>query len=128
MPDALRRILVVEDHDDSRSVLVMLLQVWGYEVDDAATGREAFEKARTGWPDIVLLDLNLPDWSGYDVARALRTLPGGRPFVIAVSGYDSIADRVRAAEVGCDVFLLKPGIDELERLLADPTVGRQRTG
>jgi CheY-like chemotaxis protein len=65
-------ILIVDDNEDLRQVLAWLLQPRGYETLQAATGREAIEKAITAQPSLILLDLHLPDMNGADAARALK--------------------------------------------------------
>jgi CheY-like chemotaxis protein len=71
-----RRILVVDDNDDVRSILVVLLErSGGYETLEAATGQEAVEKTIFGRPDLILMDIRLPDISGVDATRAIKNNP-----------------------------------------------------
>jgi two-component system cell cycle response regulator DivK len=68
-----KRILVVEDRDDARTILVAILRRFcGYETIEAANGTEAIEKAVSEQPDLILMDLDLPDISGLDAARAVK--------------------------------------------------------
>lgn len=118
-------VLVVEDHDDSRQMMKIMLELDGFRVFTAATGREAVERMNTTEPDLVLMDLNLPDVDGLTVTRRIRQLSGGRkPKIIALTAYDTSDSRDRARAAGCDEFLLKPvSFERLEavacRLLAD---------
>ena len=121
-----RRILVADDSVDAAESIGMLLELRGHEVRLAHTGRQAIEASETYRPDVVLLDISLPDMSGYEVARRLRNTPAaGHPVLVAVTGLDREDDRLRAREAGIDVHLTKP-VDpamlmELLGSLGDPT-------
>ena len=114
------RVLVVEDHSDTAASLARLLQSWGHDVETAADGPTASDRARTRRPDVVLLDINLPRMDGCEVARRLRTQAGGATALfVAVTGYGSDVDRRRCYEAGFDVHLVKPlDLEELQELLA----------
>jgi two-component system CheB/CheR fusion protein len=87
----------------------MLLKLDGHQVRMASNGRGALDAARSFDPQIVLLDIGLPDMDGYEVARGLRALPGGEQMVlVAVTGYGRPQDRERAREARFDHYLLKP--------------------
>jgi len=108
-PSASRRVLVVDDNIDSAEVLGTLLEQLGHEVFVAYTGARAIEVAHERRPDVVLLDLALPDVSGYDVARRLRAdahLAGLR--IIGVSGFGGDEHRKRALEAGIEEYMVKP--------------------
>lgn len=114
-----RRILVVEDHDDSRAALVVLLQVAGHEVDHAPTGPDGLRRALAFRPDVAILDLDLPGMDGYAIAEALRANTADRPLLIATSGNGEQRHRDRARSSGFDAFLLKPwDIDQLEQIMS----------
>jgi len=103
------RVLVVEDQPDAAEVVSVLLALMGHEIEAAASGAEALERAEAFEPDVVLLDLQLPDVSGYEVARQLRRRAGRRPLhIAAVTGSSSPADRARSHAAGCDQHLVKP--------------------
>lgn len=117
-----RRVLVVDDNIDSAEVLGTLLEQLGHEVFAAYTGARAIEVAQERRPDVMLLDLALPDLSGYDVAKNVRRDPhlaGMR--IIGVSGFAGEEHRRRALEAGLDDYLVKPvAADTLGALLAAP--------
>jgi len=114
------RVLVVDDNIDSAEVLGTLLEQLGHEVFVAYTGARAIEVAHERRPDVILLDLALPDVSGYDVARSLRRDPqlsGIR--IIGLSGFGSEEHRKRALEAGLDDYVVKPiAAEMLGQLLA----------
>src|SRR5215475_10688857 len=93
-PDSLelkKRILVVEDRDDSRTILVALLNRFcGYDTIEAANGAEAIEKAEFEKPDLILMDLDLPDISGIDAAKAVKENPNTAHIpIVAQSAWSS---------------------------------------
>jgi signal transduction histidine kinase/CheY-like chemotaxis protein len=114
-----RRVLVVEDHADLAWGLELLLQRLGHEVRCARTGAEALSTAADYRPEVVLLDIGLPDMDGTDVARLLRAELGAEPFVAAMSGFGQESVRIRALQSGCDRHLTKPvALEELRELVA----------
>ncbi|HEX2251921.1 MAG TPA: response regulator [Thermoanaerobaculia bacterium] len=103
------RILVVEDHDDGRAALVELLEMWGYDVEGARDGLEGVERARHMQPAVALVDIDLPEIDGYEVARRIREEREGEPVhLIAMSGFGQPEDRRRALAAGFDRHLVKP--------------------
>jgi CheY-like chemotaxis protein len=103
------RILVVEDSSDIASSLRTLFEAEGYECHIAATGETALSLALTLQPDVVLMDIGLPDMSGYDVARQIRRQHRFRRMLqIAVTGWGSKIDRERSLAAGIDHHLVKP--------------------
>jgi PAS domain S-box-containing protein len=117
-----RRILVVEDNEDGREALATLLRLSGHEVEEAATGREALAAAARRPPELVLLDIGLPDLDGYQVAAALRASLGDRVRLVALTGYGQPGDRDRVRDAGFDAHLLKPvGLDTISRTVASLT-------
>lgn len=112
------RILVVEDHASSNSVLCSVLQHRGHQVTGAMTAREALDAAKTRRFDLVIMDLQLPDDNGWNLFVKLRKLLPGLP-AIAFTGHGSEADRKRSEIVGIAAHLLKPvGIGTLEAVIA----------
>ncbi|HYF57481.1 MAG TPA: response regulator [Burkholderiaceae bacterium] len=118
------RVLVVDDNVDSAQSMSLLLGLEGYEVECAYDGEEALVRAESFRPQVVLLDLGLPRFSGYEVARRLRG-EGGAPadesmLLVAVSGYGRERDRQAAREAGFDLHLTKPADpDEVLRVLTE---------
>ena len=115
-----RRVLIIEDNDDSAESLKAALELDGHIVEVAYTGREGLEKARAFSPEVVLCDLGLPGLDGYAVARALHADPALRPnCLVALSGYGLPEDVERAREAGFDRHIVKPpDFVDLARLLA----------
>jgi len=119
-PAQTSRVLVVDDNMDAADMLVMMLQMFGHEVQAAYTGQTALETAVEYRPDVVLLDIGLPDMNGYEVARRLRQQPQTKDVrLIAMTGYGQDSDRQRSEEAGCEYHLVKP-VDpqKLQDLLA----------
>src|SRR6516162_1998000 len=112
------RVLVVDDEPQILRALRINLRVRGYEVDTAASGKQALETAARHPPDLVILDLGLPDLNGVEVIGGLRgwsTAP-----IIVLSGRAESTDKVEALDAGADDYVTKPfGMDErLARLRA----------
>jgi len=125
------RVLVVDDRKDCRAPLAGLMSMSGFDVRVACSGGEALAVAAEYLPEAVLLDIGLPDISGYDVAAALRANPAtSGAFIAAVSGYGAQRDRDQAARVGIDKFFVKPAAwDDLEAALRNvrPAPGLPKT-
>jgi PAS domain S-box-containing protein len=105
---ASKRILIVEDGEDSRVALACLLRLDGHEVYEAADGRTGLALAEERHPEIVIVDIGLPDVDGYEVGRALRTAFGAGVHLLALTGYGQPADREEALKAGFDAHLVKP--------------------
>ena len=111
-----RRILVVEDNDDARSMMEAMLTLEGHSVRGAPDGATALEQAGAWRPDVVLMDIGLPDMIGYEVARRLRQSGlDGQVKLVAITGYGQARDERRAYEAGFDLHLIKPVSPELLR-------------
>src|SRR6185436_2956186 len=106
---ALERILVVEDERDVAELIAYNLAKEGYEVTTAASGTEALRLTREVAPDLVLLDIMVPQLNGWEVCRRLRQDPetGGIP-VIMVTGRVEEGDKVLGFEMGADDYVTKP--------------------
>src|SRR3954469_13716392 len=103
------RVLVVEDLADASETLAMLLRLEGHDVWVAADGPAALRLAGECDPDVVLLDICLPGFDGWEVARRLRGQPlRKRPLLVAVTGYGRECDQQCSAEAGIDLHLVKP--------------------
>ena len=108
-PDRSRSILIVEDNEDSRESLRLLLESLGHRVIEAGDGQHGLALALHHRPEVVLIDLGLPGLDGYEVARALRASPSGSSTaLIALTGYGQADDRRRSKEAGFDAHLVKP--------------------
>ena len=106
-----KRILVVEDQDDLRGVLRDLLTGSGYEVAEAANGRDGVAKAKSERPDLILMDIQLPILDGYETTRQIRTDPNLKATpIIAVSSYSYAmkGDEEKARGLNCDHYVTKP--------------------
>lgn len=103
------RILVVEDNEDNRALVVKVLGRQGYEVIEATSGEDALELAGAAPPDLVLMDLDLVGMSGFEATRRFKASPElGRIPVVALTAYAMVGDREKALEAGCDGYLSKP--------------------
>jgi signal transduction histidine kinase len=119
-PAPARRVLVVDDNVDSADSLAELLRVWGHEVQAVYNGSQALAAAPAFRPELALLDIDMPDMSGYELARQLRTRDGldGTAYV-ALTGYGQEEDRRRSTAAGFRAHLVKPVDPEgLRQLLA----------
>jgi signal transduction histidine kinase/CheY-like chemotaxis protein len=104
-----RRVLIVDDNTDAADTLAVLLGVLGNETQVAFSGKEALERLQTFAPDVMLLDIGLPEMNGYELARLVRADPRWRNIrLVALTGYGQGADRQRAREAGFDDHLIKP--------------------
>ena len=122
-----RRILVVDDQAANRTLLADLLDATGYIVETASGGKEGLAKIRAGKFDLVLLDVVMPDLSGYEVCEALRADPAmGMLPVVLVTALDPNEERIRGLESGADDFLTKP-IHEPELLARVKSLLRIKT-
>jgi signal transduction histidine kinase len=109
------RVLLIEDNEDGREMMAMMLGVYGYEVQSAADGLLGLNTARDYLPDLALVDIGLPGIDGYEVARRLRADPATRDIkLIALTGYGLADDLRRVMDAGFDRHLVKPvDIDQL---------------
>jgi two-component system cell cycle response regulator DivK len=104
-----RRILIVDDHEDNRRILHDLLANAGYEIIAATTGQDGVALAETRAPDLVLMDIQLPDIDGYEATRRIKGNPILRHIpVIAVTSYALSGDDAKAIAAGCDGYVAKP--------------------
>ncbi len=116
-----RRILVVDDNVDAADALAELLRDYGHDVRAAHDGPSAIEQAGRHRPDIVLLDIGMPGFDGYEVARRMRTELGLKATLVALTGYGEARHRRLSREAGFDQHVTKPvDIRKLEMLLKLP--------
>ena len=110
------RILLVEDNELSRDMLSRRLTRRGYEVLTATDGAQGVDAARTGAPDIILMDMSLPVIDGWEATRRLKAAPDTRDIpIIALTAFAMASDEKMARDAGCDDFDTKPV--DLPRLL-----------
>ena len=118
-----RRLLIVDDDPLMTDSLAFLLQQEGYDVSVAATGGDALQTARTTPPDLVLLDVGLPDLNGVEVCRRLRQFWNGP--VIVLTARRQEADKVKGISLGVNEYMTKPfsplKVVERARELLSPT-------
>jgi CheY-like chemotaxis protein len=129
-----KHILIVDDYPDALDIWVLYLGSIGYRVSTASDGAEALAQAEQLLPDLIVLDLELPRVSGFDVARQLRANPETRDIpLIAATGYSHLRQLDRAREAGFDRIVVKPCdpdllVEEIERLLqAMPAIHGQHS-
>jgi PAS domain S-box-containing protein len=126
------KILVVDDNRDAADSCAMLLELSGHHVQTAYNGHQALEFAESFAPQAVLLDIGLPDVSGYELARKIRAAAWGHDLtLVAVTGWGQEEDRKRALEAGFDRHLVKPiapeALDALLHSLTTPPQGTQES-
>ena len=122
---ASERLLLVDDEDNLRSMLEAALRHVGFEVHAASTGREALDAVGTVKPDLVVLDVMLPDLDGFEVCNRLRG-EGSRTPVLFLTARDGTEDKVRGLTLGGDDYLVKPF--SLEELVARINAVLRRAG
>jgi two-component system cell cycle response regulator DivK len=103
------KILVIEDNEDNRRIVRDLLTSAGYEVIEAVTGQEGVTAAETQNPELILMDIQLPDFDGYEATRRIKANPALSAIpIIAVTSYALSGDDAKAFEAGCDAYVTKP--------------------
>jgi CheY-like chemotaxis protein len=109
-----RRVLVVDDNHDAADTLGMMLKYTGYESLCCYNGLQGVEAAESYKPMAIILDIGMPDITGYEACRRIREQPWGKePLIIALTGYGSDEDRQKSRDAGFDAHLLKP-VDQAE--------------
>jgi CheY-like chemotaxis protein len=113
------RVLLADDNRDAADTLAMLLEMNGYNVTVGYNGEDALRLARQSLPNVMILDIGMPDITGFEVARRVRLEPWGQDvYLIAVTGWGQKEDKVRAITSGFDHHLTKPvDPDEVEYVL-----------
>ena len=122
------RILVVEDNEDNRDSLSRRLERRGFEVLMAHDGRHGVEMAAAEKPDLILMDMNMPEMDGWEATRMIKSTPDAADVpVIALTAHAMTGDRERALESGCSDYHTKPV--EFQKLLAQiETLLQRRQG
>jgi len=127
MAEEIKKILVVDDEPDVASLLALLLKSQGYDVTSASDGPEALEKARSGKPDLILLDIMLPKLDGYKVARMLKFDENFRHIpIIMLTAKIQEKDKQIGMEMGADAYITKPfNTPQLLELVKDTLVKKK---
>jgi two-component system, cell cycle response regulator DivK len=104
-----KTVLLVEDNEDNRIIYATALRFAGYDVIEAITGTEAVHFARTRLPDLILMDISVPELDGWEATAIIKADPGTKHIpVIAVTAHALRGDETRSREAGCDGYLAKP--------------------
>jgi len=120
VPETMTKILLIEDNEMNRDMLSRRLAMRGFDVVVAIDGSSGAAAAATEQPDLILMDVSLPDMDGFEVTRLLRSQPATASIpVIALTAHTMETDRLRAADAGCQDYDTKPV--DLTRLLAKIT-------
>jgi two-component system, sensor histidine kinase len=123
-----RRVVVIEDNDDSRRALRELLETEGYCVSEAADGEVGLALLLDVGPELAVIDIGLPRLNGYEIARRVRREIGNSVALIALTGFGQLEDRRRARDAGFDLHLTKPiDPDRLLRALEASVVDWKRS-
>lgn len=102
------KVLIVEDEPVIRQSLCELVSHWGYVLDEAENGEQAWDLIQSHAYDLVLLDLNLPKVDGITLCRRLRQKKGPQPLVLMITARDAMVDNIRGLEEGADDYVVKP--------------------
>ena len=102
-------ILIIEDQEDNRRIMRDLLTSVKYEIIEAVSGQEGVSLAETHRPDLILMDIQLPDFDGYEATKRIKSIPALSSIpIIAVTSYALSGDDKKAFEAGCDAYVSKP--------------------
>jgi len=108
-----KRILVVEDNEQNLYLATFLLERNGYEVITAEDGSEAIEKAKMEKPDLILMDMQLPEMDGFEATRRIKSIPEISHIpIVAVTSYAMVGDKEKALAAGCVGYIEKPFMPE----------------
>jgi two-component system cell cycle response regulator DivK len=113
-------ILYIEDNSDNRMLVKRVLEAEGYTLLEAANAHEGLQKALAQPPDLILMDINLPEIDGYTTTARIKTTPGlERVKVVALTANVMKGDREKTLAAGCDGYIQKPiDVDQLPRQIA----------
>ncbi len=119
----MKRILIVEDNEDNMYLIGFIVRKKGYEVIEARSGQEGVELAGKEKPDMILMDIQLPDFDGLETTRRIRKSdPDSDVPIIALTSYAMAGDKQKALKAGCNGYIEKPInpdtiMDEIEKYL-----------
>ncbi|MDI6890978.1 MAG: response regulator [Thermodesulfovibrionales bacterium] len=104
-----KKILIVDDNQDSRELVVKILKSKGYQMIEATDGEEALEKAVSERPDLILMDISIPKIDGFEVTRRLKSQEEFKDLpIVALTAHAMRGDREKALEAGCEGYISKP--------------------
>jgi len=114
-------IMAVEDNEDNRDLIVKVLSRLGYEVVGVSDGSEALDRLSEVAPDLILMDINLPDMDGYEVTRKIRDDETfGKVPIVALTANAMHGDKEKSLAAGCDAYVSKPiDVHAFPHLIAD---------
>ena len=116
-PEEKSTILYVEDNPDNRLLVRRILHAENYKMLEATDAVEAIDLLKTTIPDLILMDINMPEMDGYTLTAKIRAMPGlGRVPILAVTANVMRGDKEKTLEAGCDGYIQKPlDIDQLTK-------------
>jgi two-component system, cell cycle response regulator DivK len=120
----MKRVLVIEDNRDNFGLIRMALERAGYQVEAAETGAAGVSRALELSPDLIIVDINLPDFDGYEVTRRIRQFhPHGEVPIVAITSYAMRGDREKSLASGCTAYFEKPIdpitiVEDMERAIS----------
>ncbi|OGT84982.1 MAG: hypothetical protein A3H91_01705 [Gammaproteobacteria bacterium RIFCSPLOWO2_02_FULL_61_13] len=113
----MKTVLLTDDNEDIIELVKLVLGKSGYQVDTAKDGAQAVARCMSNPPDLVLMDINMPEKGGFEAIKELRE-KGFRNPIVMLTASESAEDRKRATDVGCDAFVLKTlNMDDLEKVI-----------
>jgi two-component system cell cycle response regulator DivK len=104
-----KKVLVVEDNEQNLYLLTFLLEQQDYKVIKAHSGLQAIEQTKVERPDLILMDIQLPEMDGYEATRRIRNIPEiSHTCIVAITSYAMVDDRAKALAAGCNGYMEKP--------------------
>ena len=104
-----KRILIVEDQEDNGTILRDVLSTVGYELIEALNGKDGVRLAQSERPDLILMDIQLPEMDGYEATQQIKSIAELKTIpIIAVTSYALSGDEAKARAAGCDGYIAKP--------------------
>ena len=124
-----KKILIVDDNQDSRELVVKILKTRGYQTIEAVDGEEALEKAVTQSPDLILMDRSIPKMDGYEVTRRLKSQEAFKDIpIVALTAHAMRGDREKALAAGCEGYISKPiNVRALPELITSYLTGKRES-
>ena len=122
------KILLVEDNPLNMRLMEMTLRAQDYTLLKAIDGQTALDMAKKEQPDLIIMDMNIPGMTGFEVTRRLRGIPGfSKTPIIGITAYAMKGDKEKVLEAGCDVYLSKPiNTRELPVIIAEMLEQKQK--